>query len=98
MQLSGGSADAPCLTCGKRVFGLRWGTDCPECYAKRATRANRLAGRVALVLTALMAVYVWLRVPAGSGLGRLYGVIAVLATYVLVRRITSRIAMEFLPR
>ncbi len=98
MQLSGGSPDVPCLTCGKRVFGLRWGTDCPECHARRAAHANRLAGRVALVLTALMAAYVWFRVPAGSALGRLYGAIAVLATYVLVRRITSRIAMEYLPR
>ena len=98
MQLSGGSPDVPCLTCGKRVYGLRWGTDCPECHARRQARANRLAGRVALVLTAAMALYVLLRVPAGSGLGRLYGAIAVLVTYVLVRRITSRIAMEYLPR
>jgi len=98
MQLSGGSPDVPCLTCGKRVFGLKWGTDCPECHAARESRANRLAGRAALVATALMALYVWLRVPAEPALGRIYGAIGVAATYILVRRIVSRIAMEYLPR
>jgi len=98
MQLSGGSPDVPCLTCGKRVYGLRWGTDCPECTAKREAKANRLAGRVALVATACMGLYVWFAVPAESGLGRVYGAIGVLVTYVLTRRIVSRIAMEYLPR
>ena len=56
MQLSGGSPDVPCLTCGKRIFGLQWGTDCPECHAKRQARASRLAGRVALGATFLMAL------------------------------------------
>jgi hypothetical protein len=98
MQLSGGSPDVPCLTCGKRVYGLRWGTDCPECHARRAARAGRLGGRVALGATALMGLYVWFRVPPESGLGRIYGTVAVLATYVLVRRIVGRIAMEYLPR
>ena len=98
MQLSGGSPDVPCLTCGRRIFGLRWGTDCPDCHAKRQVRANRLAGRVALAATALMAVYVWLRVPAEPALGRVYGAIGVVATYLIMRRIVSRIAMEYLPR
>jgi len=98
MRLSGGSPEVPCLTCGKRVFGLPWGADCPECHALRSRRAGSLAGRVALGATAVMALYVWLRVPAEPALGRLYGAIAVLATYVLVRRIVSRIAMEYLPR
>jgi hypothetical protein len=98
MQLSGGSPDVPCLTCGKRVFGLKWGTDCPDCHAERVARSNRLAGRVALVATALMAAYVWIEVPAEPALARIYGAIAVLVTYVVVRRIVSRIAMEYLPR
>ena len=98
MQLSGGSPDVPCLTCGTRVFGLRWGTDCPDCHARRVLRAGRLAGRWALGATLLMALYVWFRVPAEPALGRIYGAVAVLATYVLVRRIVSRIAMEYLPR
>ena len=45
-----------------------------------------------------MGLYVWLRVPAEPALGRIYGIVAVLATYVIVRRIVSRIAMEYLPR
>lgn len=98
MRLSGGSPEVPCLTCGTRVVGLPWGTDCPDCHARRAARANRLAGRVALGATALMGLYVWLRVPTEPALARIYGAIGVLATYVLVRRIVSRIAMEYLPR
>jgi hypothetical protein len=98
MRLSGGSPDVPCLTCGKRVFGLKWGTDCPDCHAVRQARADRLAGRVALAGTALMGLYVWFRVPAEPVLGRIYGAIAVAATYILLRRIVSRIAMEYLPR
>ncbi len=98
MQLSGGSPDVPCLTCGKRVYGLSWGTDCPDCHARRQARASRLGGRVALGATALMGLYVWLRVPPEPALGRIYGIVAVLATYVIVRRIVSRIAMEYLPR
>jgi hypothetical protein len=53
---------------------------------------------VALVATALMALYVWYRVPVEPALGRIYGAIGVAATYILVRRIVSRIAMEYLPR
>ncbi len=98
MQLSGGSPDVPCLTCGKRVYGLSWGTDCPDCHTRRQARASRLGGRVALGATALMGLYVWLRVPPEPALGRIYGIVAVLATYVIVRRIVSRIAMEYLPR
>jgi hypothetical protein len=31
-------------------------------------------------------------------MSRLYGAVAVLATYVIVRRVASRVAMEFLPQ
>jgi hypothetical protein len=42
-----------------------------------------------------MAVYVAIRVTAAP-MARLYGAIAVLVTYIIVRRIASRIAMEYL--
>ena len=42
-----------------------------------------------------MAAYVTLRVPATS-MARLYGAIAVLATYIIVRRIATAIGMEYL--
>ena len=42
-----------------------------------------------------MAAYVILRVPATS-MARLYGAIAVLATYIIVRRIATASGMEYL--
>jgi hypothetical protein len=40
---------------------------------------------------------VMLRLPAHSSM-RFYGIVAVLATYIIVRRIATRLAMEFLPK
>jgi len=42
-----------------------------------------------------MAGYVALRVPADP-MARLYAGIAVLATYIIVRRIATRVALEYL--
>jgi hypothetical protein len=42
-----------------------------------------------------MAAYVALRVPVDP-MARLYSAIAVLATYIIVRRIATRVAMEYL--
>jgi hypothetical protein len=42
-----------------------------------------------------MAAYVALRVPADP-MARLYSAIAVLATYIIARRIVTRVAMEYL--
>jgi hypothetical protein len=42
-----------------------------------------------------MAAYVALRIPAAP-MARLYGGIAVLATYIIVRRIATLVAMEYL--
>jgi hypothetical protein len=44
-----------------------------------------------------MAVYVAIRV-SGAPMARLYGAIAVLATYIIIRRIATRVAMEYLPK
>jgi hypothetical protein len=44
-----------------------------------------------------MAGWVALRRPSDP-MGQLYAVIGVVAVYILVRRIVSRLAMEFLPR
>ena len=51
--------------------------------------------RISLAATVLMAAYVALRLP-GDPMARLYGAVAVLATYIIVRRIASRVAMEYL--
>ena len=90
-----GLPEVPCATCGRRLSGLPWGELCPECRAEREGRASRLAGRISLAATILMAAYVALRVPADPT-ARLYAGIAVLATYIIVRRIAGRVAMEYL--
>ena len=90
-----GLPEVPCAKCGRRISGLPWGELCPDCLAERKRRASRLAGRISLVATALMAAYVALRVPPDP-MARLYSAIAVLATYIIVRRIATRVAMEYL--
>jgi hypothetical protein len=95
MRLRGGQPEVPCVRCGKRVWGLGWGELCPDCLAERKIRARRLAGRISLAATVLMAAYVALRLSAAP-MGRLYGTIAVIATYIIVRRIATQVAMEYL--
>jgi hypothetical protein len=90
-----GLPEVPCVRCQRRIRGLGWGELCPDCLAERRARARRLANRISLAATVLMAGYVALRVPATS-MARLYGAIAVLATYIIVRRIASAIGMEYL--
>jgi hypothetical protein len=74
---------------------LPWGEHCPQCRAELSRRAGRLANRIALAATVLMGAYVATRMPS-EPLARLYGAIAVLATYIIVRRIAGRLAMETL--
>lgn len=92
-----GLPEVPCAKCGKRVPGLAWTELCPECRWEREARARRLSSWIALAATALMGLYVMLRLPAHSSM-RFYAIVAVLATYIIVRRIVSRLAMEFLPK
>jgi hypothetical protein len=95
MRSLGGLPEVPCARCGRRVPGLRWGDICPDCLGQRRRRASRLASRISLAATVLMAAYVALRMPAAP-MARLYGGIAVLATYIIVRRIATLVAMEYL--
>lgn len=95
MQLRSGLPEVPCVKCGRRTRGLGWGEFCPDCLAERKRRASRLANRISLAATVLMAAYVALRVPVDP-MARLYSAIAVLATYIIVRRIATRVAMEYL--
>lgn len=97
MLSPGGLPEVPCVRCERRVRGLAWGELCPQCRSERAARSSRLGNRIALAATALMAAYVAWRLPVDPT-ARFYGAIAVVATYIIVRRIASRIAMEFLPR
>ena len=97
MLSSGGLPEVPCARCERRVRGLAWGELCPQCRSERAARSTRLGNRLGLAATALMAAYVAWHLPVDPT-ARFYGVVAVVATYIIVRRIASRIAMEFLPR
>jgi hypothetical protein len=97
VPLPSGLPEVPCVKCGRRLRGLGWGELCPECLAERRRRASRLANRISLAATVLMAAYVAIRVTAAP-MARLYGGIAVLATYIIVRRIATQVAMEYLPR
>jgi hypothetical protein len=89
--------EVPCAKCERRVAGLPWGELCPDCLAARRKRASRLAQWVALAATALTALYVALRLPPDPT-ARYYGALAVAATYILVRRIAARVALELLPK
>jgi hypothetical protein len=89
----GGLPEVPCARCERRVVGLAWGELCPQCHAERSKRASRIANRISLAATLLMGLYVAIRMPRDP-MARVYGAIAVLATYIIVRRIVSRVAME----
>lgn len=88
-----GSAEVPCAGCGARVPGLVWGDSCLDCRHRRAARASRLARRISLPATLLVALYVAFRVPP-LPLARVYGLIAVLVTYIVVRKVVYRVALE----
>ena len=95
MLSPGGLPEVPCAKCQRRVPGLAWGELCPQCRAERSARASRLANRISLAATALTAAYVALRMP-NEPTAHFYGAVAVVATYIIVRRIVGRIAMEAL--
>ncbi|MFI5209924.1 MAG: hypothetical protein ACHQ2E_05725 [Gemmatimonadales bacterium] len=97
MRLLAGSPEAPCTRCGARIAGLALGDRCPDCNRQLRRRASRLAGRISLLATLLVALDVYFRMPQ-MPLLRIYGAIAILATYVLVRQIVSRVAFEVYAR
>lgn len=92
-----GWAEVPCARCERRVAGLAWGDLCPDCRTERSRRANRLARRISIPATLLVGLYVILRVPA-LPVARFYGLLAVLTTYIVVRKVVHRVALEMLPR
>ena len=95
MLSPGGRPEVPCARCGRREAGLPWGEICSECRRVLSGRASRIANRISLAATALMGAYVAFQMPPAP-MARLYGAIAVVATYIIVRRLASRVAMEML--
>jgi hypothetical protein len=95
MPSPAGWAEVPCARCGTRVAGIDFGEFCPTCAADRDARARKLSHRISLSAAVLVALYVLLFVPR-YGLAQAYGWIAVVATLMIVRRVTIRVAREFL--
>jgi len=88
--------EVPCARCGERVAGLGWGELCRTCLAARQRRANTLARRISLLATLLAGMYILYRTPP-TPTARTYGGFAVLVTYLIVRKIVQRVALELLP-
>ena len=89
--------EVPCSRCERRVAGLAWGDLCSDCLAERRGRANRLSQRISFPAALVVAAWALTRM-SSVPMARLYAGIAVLATYLIVRRIVHHIAMEYLPR
>lgn len=95
MRLPVGFAEVPCARCGKFTPGLQFGELCRDCLRRRMARANRIARLISLLVTALAAVYVSLRIPP-TPTARTWAAIAVVAIYLIVRRVAKKVAMEHL--
>ena len=95
MLSPGGRPEVPCARCDRREAGLPWGEICSDCRRELSRRASRIANRISLAATALMGAYVAFQMPP-EPMARLYGAIAVVATYIIVRRLAGRVAMEML--
>jgi DNA-directed RNA polymerase subunit RPC12/RpoP len=96
MPSPAGWREVPCVECGRFVEGIDFGERCDECFARRLARARRVARRAAAIVAGLVVIWNLWHLPAAT-LGRWYAAIAVPITYLLVRVIAGRIAMEFLP-
>ena len=95
MPSPAGWAEVPCAKCGARTEGIDFGEYCPSCAAERDARAQKLARGLSLGATTLTVLYVVFFVPRG-GMAQAYGWIAVVATLMIVRRVSYRVAREFL--
>ena len=84
------------MECGAFVEGIDFVQRCRACQKRRVARASRVARWAGLSATLLMAYWVSSRGPATS-LMRWTVLAAIPLTYVLVRTIGFRIAMEVLP-
>jgi hypothetical protein len=90
-----GFLEVPCARCGRTGTKIQWGDVCPVCRDEKRRRASRIGRRAAVPATIAVGAWVLLSVPSDVPVARIYGMVAVVATYVLVRRIVSRIAQDF---
>ena len=94
MPLLSGLPEPPCARCGRHAR-IEWGELCPICQNERMDRAIKLSRWVAIVAALGTGLYSILRIPPAQ---RYYGAFAVVAVYIIMRRIVTRLALEFLPR
>lgn len=95
MPSPAGWRELPCARCGKRTEGIDFGELCPDCKGEIHGRADRLGRRSALAATLLVALWALVGI-SRAPLARMYAAAAVIATYLIVRRVVQRIALEVL--
>ena len=95
LQLASLEPPAPCARCEKRVPGVKWGDLCPDCKAELGRRAMPLARIISFASALLVIGYAWLRIPL-KPVTRLWVAAIAIATYFLVRKIVTQIAIEVL--
>ncbi|MFI5236087.1 MAG: hypothetical protein ACHQXA_10275 [Gemmatimonadales bacterium] len=95
MPSPAGWAELPCGRCGARTAGIDFGELCPDCRALIKHQARRLARRSALAATAAVTLWALFSI-SRAPLARFYAAVAVIATYLIVRRVVERIAREVL--
>ncbi len=78
------------------MAGLAWGDRCADCTRERRGRARRLARRIALVAALAAAILLGWGAPLTDA-SRIYIGIGTVGTFLLVRLIAMRLAMEYLP-
>ena len=88
---------APCAKCGQRAAGLKWGDLCPECLAALRRRASPLARIISLLAVGGVIFYAFSRLTLTMSV-RVWVAAIALATYFLVRKIVTQIAVEVLRR
>lgn len=88
---------APCAKCGQRVPGVKWGDLCPECLGELRRRASPLARIISLLVVGAVVLYAFSRLTLTMTV-RVWVAAIALATYFLVRKIVTQIAVEFLRR
>ena len=96
MPSPNGFLEVPCAKCGRKGSKIQWGDLCPVCVEDKKRRASRIGRWAALPATIAVGVWVMIAVPEAVPTARVYGMVAVVATYILVRRIVSRVARDFL--
>ncbi|MGH7590119.1 MAG: hypothetical protein ACREL2_01660 [Gemmatimonadales bacterium] len=90
-----GWPELPCARCGRRTPGIEFGAICPDCTAALKARAGKLGRRAALAATVVVALWGIFGI-SRAPLARSYAAAAVIATYLIVRRVVERIALEML--